>query len=170
MLKQLILVLFILFLFSVNEMSYAQGPKRKNFGFGIILGDPTGGTIKYWFNRENALAASLGGSYFGSPRLGVDYLWHFDAFQSSVAALYAGFGGVLGFGTGGSGLWYKGEKGKFYYRSGSDAGLGIRGVFGLNIIPERTPLEIFLEVGALVGLAPDFGSAIDLALGMRFYP
>ena len=27
-----------------------------------------------------------------------DYLWHFDAFRSNVAKLYAGFGGVVGIG------------------------------------------------------------------------
>ncbi len=79
--------------------------------------------------------------------------------------LYAGPGGVLGTG-GGNGFWYKGK----YHRTGNDLGLGVRGVFGINVIPERTPLEIFFEMGVLVGLAPDFGSSVDAALGMRFYP
>ena len=42
-------------------------------------------------------------------------------------------------------------------------------MFGLNIIPKRTPLEFFLEVGPLIGLYP-FGVAVDIAAGVRFYP
>jgi len=30
--------------------------------------------------------------------------------------------------------------------------------------------EFFFEIGVLLGLVPDFGSAVDVALGMRFYP
>jgi hypothetical protein len=149
----------------------AQGPKGKNFGFGIILGDPLGGTVKYWLNKENALTGSIGASYFGAPRLQVDYLWHFDAFSSSVVKMYAGPGLGLGFGSEGSGIWYKGKRGNFYYRDGDDGlGIAVRAVFGLNIVPKRSPLEIFAELGPNVGLIPGFGVAIDAAVGVRFYP
>lgn len=160
----------VIFLLGFSEVSLAQGPERKDFGFGIILGEPTGLTLKYWFNNQNALTGSIGGSYFGSPRLNIDYLWHIDAFRSRVAMLYAGLGGALGFGSGGDGFWYKEGKNHFYYRPANDLGLGVRGTFGLNVIPARTPLEMFFEVGALVGLAPSSGAAVDLALGLRFYP
>lgn len=166
--KLLVILFFIIF--SVTAVENKAQVGRGDFGFGIVLGEPTGGTIKYWFSGSTALVASIGGSYFGEPRLGVDYLWHFDAFQSPVITLYAAPGVVLGFGEGGGGYWYKEDRGRFYYRSGNDLGLGIRGIFGLNVVPRRTPLEFFLETGAMVGLAPDFGSAIDLALGLRFYP
>lgn len=158
----------LIMLFLLTQASQAQIGRGKNFGFGIILGEPTGATLKYWTSRDNALAFSIGGSYFGSPRIGADYLWHFDAFRSRIVELYAGPGAAIGIGEGGGG-WYKGEKGRFYYRD-DGAGLAIRGVFGVNVIPERTPLEIFFEFGALIGIAPDFGSAIDVALGVRFYP
>ena len=162
-------IFFLLILMgSVLTNSYSQSQGTKNFGFGIILGDPTGLTLKYWTQRDNALVFDVGASYFGSPRIGVDYLWHFDAFRSRVAKLYAGFGGVLGIGEG-KGFYYTEHHG-FYFRSDNSVGLGARGVFGLNVVPERSPLEFFLEVGLLVGLSPDFGSAGDVGLGMRFYP
>lgn len=169
MLKSIFLIL-IASMFICSQSSFAQGgPRGKNFGFGIILGDPTGATIKYWFNSEGALTASIGASYFGSPRVDVDYLWHFDAFESRIVRLYAGVGGALGFANG-NGFLYKEDRGRFYYRGDNNVGLGIRGLFGLNVVPNRTPLEIFFEFGALVGVAPEFGSAVDLALGVRFYP
>jgi hypothetical protein len=43
-------------------------------------------------------------------------------------------------------------------------------MFGLNVIPRRTPLEFFLEVGPLIGITPAFGVAVDWAIGVRFYP
>ncbi len=147
----------------------AQGPQNRDFGFGIVLGEPSGGTVKFWLNKQNAIAASIGASYFGSPRLGGDYLWHFNAFNSPVVTMYAGPGVALGFGRG-KGFWYKEGKDRFFVREGSDVGFAIRGIFGVNIIPRNTPLEIFLELGPLVGVTPDFGSAFDAAIGVRFYP
>lgn len=148
---------------------YSQSPQGKNFGFGIILGEPTGLTLKYWSQRDNAFVFDIGASYFGSPRIGVDYLWHFNAFDSDVAKLYAGLGGAVGIGEG-KGFWYRDKKEGFYFRSGNALGLGVRGVFGVNFIPRASPIELFFEVGALVGITPEFGSAADVGLGIRFYP
>ncbi|MDR3666663.1 MAG: hypothetical protein P4L35_07470 [Ignavibacteriaceae bacterium] len=165
--KTILISFLILTAINFNN-SYAQSPGSKNFGFGIILGDPTGVTLKFWTQRENALVFDIGSSYFGSPRLDIDYLWHFDAFRSNIAKLYAGFGGVLGIGEG-KGFYYTEHHG-FYFRSDNGDGLGVRGVFGVNVIPRNSPLEFFLEVGLLVGLTPDFGEAGDVGIGMRFYP
>ena len=169
-------LLFLALLLSV-ETAHAQGPQGKDFGFGLILGEPTGGTIKYWLNTENALVGDVGYSYFGAPRFDVDYLWHFHAFNSNIVKLYAGFGGAIGFGRGYYGIFYKrkyyyvDEDYPFYYRGyyNTDIGFAIRAMFGLNIIPRKTPLEIFLEAGPLIGIYP-FGVAFDLAIGVRFYP
>ena len=169
---------FVLLLMLIGSSSslFAQGPGGKEFGFGLILGEPTGGTIKYWLNSENALVADIGYSYFGAPRIDVDYLWHFHAFNSNVVKLYAAIGGAVGFGNGYYGVFYRGkhyDEGDypFYYRGyrNSDIGFGIRAMFGLNIIPKRTPLEFFLEIGPLIGISP-FGVAFDAAVGVRFYP
>jgi len=157
------LVVLIISFSIVN--SVAQSPEGKNFGFGIVLGDPTGGTAKFWTSRENAFVLSLGKSYFGSPRIGVDYLWHFNPFSTNTANLYAGAGGAVGFGKG-KGFWYKDK----YFRTNDEIGLGARGLFGINLIPRDTPLEIFLEIGVLLSLVPDFDSGADAGLGIRFYP
>jgi hypothetical protein len=163
-------ILFIILIITgtMSNYSYAQSPESKNFGFGLILGDPTGLTLKFWTQRNNAFVIDVGASYFGSPRIGVDYLWHFDAFRSNIAKLYAGFGGVIGIGQS-NGFYYTKHNG-FYYRSDNGLGLGVRGVFGVNVIPRSSPLELFFEVGLLVGLSPSFGSAGDVGLGIRYYP
>lgn len=149
-------------------IGFAQGPGGKSFGFGIIFPDPTGGTIKVWLNRENALDFYIGGDYFGGPRIGGDYLWHFFPFQTDIANMYAGVGGTVGLGYGG-GYWY-GDKHGWYYRPGGEAAFGLRALIGVNVMPRRTPLELFFEVGPLVGIAPGYGFGMDVALGVRLYP
>ena len=165
--KKIFALFIIIFFVGINNSLFAQSPQGRQWGFGIVLGDPAGLTAKYWTNSENAFVFDLGSSYFGSPRLGADYLWHFDAFHSNVAKLYAGPGVAIGFGKG-HGFYYNQDNG-FYVRE-SGAGLGVRGIFGVNIIPRNSPLEIFFEAGLLIGFTPDFGSAADAAIGIRFYP
>ncbi len=145
---------------------HAQSPLGKKLGFGVVLGEPTGLTVKIMTVTNNAFVADLGNSYFGSPRLNVDYLWFFDAFNSNQFTLYAGPGASLGFGEG-NGFWYKNKEG-YYYRQGT--GLGVRGVIGVNFVPQRSQFEIFGELGTLIGLSPSFGSSFDAAVGVRFYP
>lgn len=158
----LIFVLFYIFILPVQLSA-------KDFGFGIMLGDPLAITGKLWVNKENAIDAYIGGSYFGALRIGADYLWHFDAFQSKIVLLYAGAGATIGFGRGRE-IWYKYKKGYFYYREEGESGIGVRAIMGLNIIPRRTPIEIFFEVGPMVGIIPSVGVGMDASIGIRFYP
>jgi hypothetical protein len=150
--------------------SFGQGPKGRAFGFGISVGNPLGATIKYWTAPSEALVGSIGGDYFGSPRLDVDYYWHFNAFSSNIVKLYAGPGLAVGFGSGRSYLWYKHGKDYYFIREEGETGFGARVLVGLNVIPHNTPMEIYFELGPLVGIAPAFGASFDVALGIRFYP
>jgi hypothetical protein len=169
--KYIKLSLLSLFLIISASNLFAQGPRGNSFGFGLILGDPTGATIKYWTNNENAFTASIGSSYFGNIRLGGDYLWHFDAFNSRVVKMYAGPGIVLGFGQSHGGFWWGDKHDKFYYWDDTHSvGFAGRVVFGINIIPKRSPIEIFFELGPLIGISPAFGVNLDAAAGIRFYP
>ncbi|HYM21374.1 MAG TPA: hypothetical protein VEW28_10290 [Candidatus Kapabacteria bacterium] len=159
----------VIFSTAVISPASAQGPRGSSFGFGIVLVEPLGGTVKFWTASDQAFVGSIGGSYFGNPRLNVDYIWHFDAFNSQIVKLYAGPGLSLGFGQG-SYYWYYRRGDYFYVRDPGSTGIGIRVMLGLNIIPRRTPMELFIEAGPLIGVSPAFGSAFDFGLGVRFYP
>ncbi len=80
-----------------------------------------------------------------------------------VVKLYAGPGLVLAFGEG------NGPYGGREFDGGNGVGIAVRGMFGVNVIPERTPLEMFLGMGPIIGFSPA-GVDLDLAAGMRFYP
>jgi len=169
-LRYIVLVLSLTLVYHVPPAK-AQGPLGNEFGFGLNLGEPLGATAKIWFSKENALQAHIGSSYFSSLRIGADYLWHFDVFRSQVVKMYAGPGAAMGFGNHYGGWYYgKGNKVYWFYRDEGESVLGIRAIFGLSIIPKRTPLEIFLELGPFVGISPSFGSTLDVGVGIRFYP
>lgn len=164
--KSLLLLLTALTCLSTT---HAQGPRGNDFGFGFILGEPTGATIKYWINKENALDAAIGGGQYGSIRIHADYLWHFDAFRSDVVKLYIGPGLGIGFGEG-WGIFYHKGRAYWYDRNDGDAAIFGRMAFGANIIPRRSPIEIFVEIAPVIGFVPAVGVGIDAAVGLRFYP
>ena len=151
----------------------AQGPKGRSFGFGLQLGDPTAVTFRFWQSRENSWDAAIGTSHLGEPHIHADYLWHFnDVFNSRVVTLYAGVGGVIGFGERGHYVWYRGDKhyDKWWWDEDNRMLFGVKGVFGLNIIPRNSAVDIFLELDPVLGISPAFGFDIMPSVGIRFYP
>ncbi len=160
---------FIFTFFSILSTLHAQTPLGRSFGFGVILGDPTGLTAKFAMSHKTDLSLSAGSSYFGSPRFGIDYTWRFYSFHDAPIHLYAGPGVAVGLGTG-NGWFYSNASRKFYYRSSGEAGVGVRGIFGANINLRNDPIEFFFELGPIVGLTPTFGSTVEVGLGVRFYP
>lgn len=163
--KNALLVLIILLTAAPVLKAYA--PMGKDFGFGIMLGEPTGLTAKLWTQKDMAFAFSIGSSYLGKLRIGADYLWHFNAFNSTVVNMYAGPGLAIGIGE--SGGWWYNDKNKKWYKKNDELGFGMRGVFGINVVPKKSPLEFFGEIGVMVGFLPDIYSNAEGAIGMRFY-
>ena len=149
---------------------WSQGPLGRQFGFGITLGDPLGGTIKYWTAPDQALVADIGSDYFGSPRIDFDYYWHFNAFRSNVVKLYAGPGLAAGFGNGNYYLWYGHGHDYYFIRNEGGTGIGVHVLIGIDIIPHNSPIELYVQLGLLIGITPAFGASLDAALGIRFYP
>lgn len=172
----LVFIIFIPLLTMVlPDSASAQGPMGRDFGIGFSVGEPTAVSARFWISRANSWDLALGSSAVGNPHIHADYLWHFnDAFNSRIFTLYAGVGGILGFGDKDNGVFIRFKKGKdkgrWYYSDDSDMAIAAKGVFGLNVIPRNTPLDIFLELNPVLGIVPGFGFDIQPALGIRFYP
>lgn len=135
--------------------------QERNFGLGVMLGEPTGLSAKLWTQNNNALAFGLGWSTY-HPRYDdrgnrvhfhIDYLWHsFDAIRSEEKfAFHYGIGG------------------RFKDRGGNNGSLAIRGVGGLNWMLRNAPMDIFIEIAPSLELTPSTGFGIDGAFGARFY-
>lgn len=145
-------------------------PHIGSFGFGLILGEPTGLTLKGSLGSSNAWDAGIGSSFFGSLRFHGDYLWNVNAFSSTKAGLYFGLGAALGFGRGKGVLVSDNQDHWYYYSDENAVALGLRAVAGVNGMPFNAPVELFFELAPIVGLSPTTGVGYDLALGVRYYP
>jgi hypothetical protein len=139
----------------------------RNFGLGVIIGEPTGISAKYWTSSENAFDFGLGwsiggdrigkykGNYDGGSRIHfhMDYLWHaFGVIHSSERfPLYYGFGGRINTGA------------------GYDASVAVRGVIGIAWLPHHTPIDVFLEIVPSLQLTSSTGFGLDAGIGARYY-
>jgi hypothetical protein len=148
----LVLIFSLLFV-----CTYAQA-QDKGFGVGLVLGEPTGISMKIWTGPTKALQFALAwrneDSFLGSRvTISGDYLWHsFDAIHSTYRfPVYYGVGGTFTSG-----------------RPQSDI-LGVRGVVGIGFWPRKVPLDVFLQVVPTLVLTPSTSVDVNVGLGVRYF-
>jgi len=147
-----------------QDFPRAEGiqPARGVFGMGLIIGEPTGLSGKYWLGSDRAIDFALGASLFTDFRAHVTYLYHIDVFDEQRVPLYYGIGGSIAGRTG--------RVAEF----GSDrrrdrVGLGIRGAIGVSYLVPTAPFDLFIEFGSVLIVFPPAALDIDLSIGMRYY-
>lgn len=143
----------ILFLLLCGITTYAQD---KNFGLGIMLGEPTAISVKYWTSSTNAWDFGLGYSFVNAENktsIHADYLYHIPNFIKAKYRIpfYYGFGVRLRF------------------HSHESSNIGARGVAGLAMLLDEIPVDIFFEVAPVFSLLPKTSLNLDAALGARYY-
>lgn len=128
-----------------------RAQKAGDVGVGVILGDPTGLSGKYWLDDRNALDAGLG--FSGDFALHADYLRHiWDLWPQPVKGklpAYLGLGARL--------------------EASDDPEFGIRAVGGTAYWLPRHPIEVFLEIAPVFRLAPSADVGFDAGIGLRYY-
>jgi len=160
-------VVLVLFLMGIlSNISFAQST---GVGAGLILGEPTGISAKFWTSNVNAFDIAIGWSSSGEwERVGnvfyynsgpnflhihADYLWHdFGVIKSQERfPLYYGIG--------------------FHYDEGDGLPIafGVRGVLGIDWMPRTVPLDVFVEFAPVLYLTPGLGFGIDAGIGTRFF-
>jgi hypothetical protein len=139
----------------------ANARTQDDFGIGIILGEPTGLSLKYWIDEEIAVDGALAWSYSENDSLQLhgDYLVHnYDVLELDEMPVYYGVGARLKF---------KDDDGRG--RNENDAMFGIRFPLGITYLFEDAPLDLFFELVPVLDLSPDVDLDINAALGLRFY-
>ena len=126
-----------------------------NFGLGVIIGEPTGISMKYWNGQSTAIDGAVAWSFEneGSFHLHADYLIHaFEVIHVSEGALplYYGIGGRL----------------KFQEK---DDKFGIRIPLGMAYYFRKAPLDIFFEFVPILELIPSTEFEFNAAIGIRYY-
>jgi len=132
-------------------------------GLGLIVGEPTGISLKSWQGASTALDFGLAWSFSGNDfiQLHGDYLSHnFSSLKVEKGRLpfYYGIGGRLKFIDVGS------KKG-----GDSRTRLGVRLPLGLNYLFEKTSLDVFVEVVPVLDLVPETKIDLNAAIGIRYF-
>jgi len=141
----------ITFIIVCSGFSFSQNEKM---GAGVILGEPTGVSLKYWLTESTALDAGLAWSFVDENafQIQADYLIHnFNLIKVEKGKLpfYFGIGGRLKFST--------------------DVILGVRVPLGLDYIFSDEPIDIFLEFVPILDLLPKTDFTIGAAIGGRYF-
>lgn len=136
------------------------GVSRK-VGVGLVLGEPTGITGKFYLSRDHALDVTLGRGTYDRARdsdlwLHVVYLWHPSVLHHDVD-----FDLGWHFGVGG----YVSERGAV-----DGAAIGVRAPVGLDFTLTDIPLQFFVDVSADFELLPnELDLWLGLGLGGRYF-
>lgn len=151
--RHLIITLLILFWGGAGA-AYSQTDRAEShdFGFGVMLGEPTGFTVKSWLGSRSAFDIGAAWSLSGKEEavhLHADYLFHSWFEDPGNLAFYYGIGGRIIF--------------------SGDATAGVRVPFGLNYLFDVAPFDLFVEVAPILNLNPDIEFAGNGAVGLRYY-
>ena len=148
--------------------AHATEVGARPFGLGIVLGDPTGLSGKYYFGANNAVDMALGGDTFGGNQgsiyLHATYLWHPSILaDTSAFALpwHVGIGGFIGDGGWG---WNRNNRN---WNGGTYA--GVRAPIGLDMDFHSAPLQVFGDVAVHLLIVPAVDLDFDMSLGIRYY-
>lgn len=151
-LRKFIISVIVLLSFTAIKV-YSQD---KGFGLGVILGEPTGLSGKYWLDESHAVDFGFAYSFVhpnNTLSIHADYLFHrFDLIRSEVPfPVYYGFGGRVHLGN----------------KDGNT--LGARGVIGVLWMHPIVPIDVFVELAPVFNLFPETSLHFDLAIGGRYY-
>ena len=153
MIKKLSVILALLVISALWVAAPARA-ERRGFGLGLILGEPTGLSLKSWMGETTALDAAAAWSFGREDSLHfhVDYLVHdFNLLKTSKGRLpiYYGIGGRI--------------------KLEDKTRIGVRFPVGVSYIFDDAPLDLFAELGPILDLAPRTEFTLSASIGLRYY-
>jgi len=131
---------------------------RDGVGVGLIVGEPTGISIKKWLDNTHAVdgAVALSLANDDSFQIHGDYLFHNLDESLNPPELK------------GSAPWYYGIGARLRTSNG-DTHLGVRVPLGISYLFADSPLDFFAEVAPVLDLAPEVALDLNGAIGLRYY-
>ena len=130
----------------------------QKFGAGIIIGDPTGASLKLWLNDRLAVDGAVGWSSFDHSDLALhsDLLWHsFTLLPTPPAGqlpVYFGIGGQARL------------RDEHF-----DDEFGLRLPVGVSYLFDHAPVDIFVEVAPIIEMTPEIRGGLTAAIGVRYW-
>lgn len=141
-------------LFCLAAVWALAAPAKAEIGVGVIVGEPTGLSIKSWFSRANALHIGAGWDMREKKpevQVKVDYLLHNYSLlpvRTGKLPIYFGVGARV--------------------TADNHASIGVRVPVGLNYLFSGAPLDVFLEIAPTMALVPATEFDIGAAFGIHY--
>ena len=144
---------FVTILFSLIIISSINA-QSNGIGVGLIVGEPTGISGKYWTGSTTAFDAALAWSFVDENafQIHADYLFHnirLITISEGKLPFYYGIGARL--------------------KTANDIKLGVRVPLGLAYLFQNVPIDIFIEVVPILDVIPKTDFQINAALGARYF-
>ena len=143
--------LMLIILGCLAGLSFGQ---NGDIGLGIILGEPTGLSAKWWTGKTMAFDAGAAWSFVSGEFFQIhgDLLFHdFNLFkvEKGKMALYYGFGGRV--------------------KMADVTIISVRVPIGISYQFEKTAIELFLEIVPMLDIVPATEVGIGGGAGFRYY-
>ena len=157
MMKYVFTAFLVLILLCCTMTSQAFAGNR-DFGFGLILGEPSGFTLKYMKSDTVAIDGAVAWSFADDSHFHIhsDYLRHnrtvlqkHFGITEGMLALYYGIGGRI----------------KFAH----DTRVGMRIVVGVSYLFDDGPMDAFFEIAPIMDVVPKTELNGNAAVGMRYW-
>lgn len=141
---------------AITRQSPTTSSEPMRIGAGVIVGEPTGPTAKFWLTDTLAIDGTLGWSLRDDDNvyLNADILWHnYDLIPVSrgKTAVYYGVGPSIEF------------------RHDEDNRFGVRAPVGVSYTFDDKPLDVFLEVAPILDVAPELRGDFNVGIGVRYW-
>ncbi|HMP89002.1 MAG TPA: DUF3996 domain-containing protein [Kiritimatiellia bacterium] len=154
----------IMFVMAILHSAYGQ--TKDGLGVGLMVGEPTGISLKKWIDADRAFDAGIAWSFSDNASLHFhgDYLIHRnDDFPPPELKGKSRYYYGLGFR-----IKLK-EDNRGRGKNDDDAMIGIRIPLGITYLFSEAPIDIFAEIVPILDVAPDTDVRLNAAIGVRYY-
>lgn len=148
---------FVLILVLIAISCVSASAKNGALGLGVIVGEPTGISMKLWSSSRTAIDGAVAWSFEKHSKFQIhgDFLIHKYgkvSVEKGSLPLYYGIGGRIK-------TW----------NDNRDDNVGVRFPVGLEYLFANAPIDIFLEVVPILDLAPSTDLELNAAIGFRYF-
>lgn len=151
--------------FTLLATQAAQAQLKDGLGLGIVLGEPTGLSLKVRTSGDQAISAAAAWSFTDNPsfQFHLDYLFHNFEILSSPGQkgqfpLYYGFGGRV-----------KLKDNSENAHKDNETLAGIRLPLGISYLFENARVDLFAEIAPILDVVPKTEFGWGAGFGARFY-
>ena len=141
-------------------------------GLGLVIGEPTGFTGKFWLANEKAIDFGLAYSFGSYVLVYADYIFQWPgAFSLRTGEKffndlipYVGIGAAVMLATS-----RPGANRAYFGTNPGGMGLGLRIPLGVEWVPGKPPLGVFIEIAPGLGFVPLTYVFFQGGIGARYY-